>query len=202
MQQDISRNHRFNDVFEMFLYVICGLSIIYFGVTGAYGKCFQAGLIIIVLLIFRGLIVWTKSELPPALRFSVLIFIALTMMIANLFGMYAFIPHLDKIEHLLSGVILFFTGQFILNKMAKRKGLSSLPSNIVIGFSFFFSVAMAGVWEIYEFTVDHLFGLNSQNGSLTDTMLDIICGTTGAIGAVLYLFSRASRDPHSVEDIT
>lgn len=189
--QDTSRNHKFNHVFEIVLYVICGLSIIYFGVTGAYSKCFQTGLIITVLLIFRGIIAWTKSELPPALRFSVLIFIAITMMFANLFGMYAVIPYLDKMEHLLSGVILFFAGQFILNKMAKSKGLSSLPSNIIVWFSFYFSVAMAGVWEIYEFTTDHLFGLTSQNGNLTDTMFDIICGTTGAVGGVLYLFYKA-----------
>ncbi|MCJ8012960.1 hypothetical protein MUG84_14575 [Paenibacillus sp. KQZ6P-2] len=199
--QNTSRKHRFNDVFEIVLYVICGISIIYFGVTGAYGKCFQAGLIIIVLLLFRGLTAWTKSDLPPTLRFWVLIFIAITMMVANLFGMYAFIPHLDKMEHLLSGVILFFTGQFILNKMAKRKGLSGLPANIIIWFSFYFAVAMAGVWEIYEFTSDHLFGLTSQNGSLTDTMFDIICGTTGAIGGVLYLFYKARKDPNSVENV-
>lgn len=198
--QDTVRNHRFNHVFEIVLYVICGLSIIYFGVTGAYGKCFQAGLIITVLLLFRGLITWTKSELPPALRFSVLIFIVITMMLANLFNMYAVIPKLDKIEHLMSGFIIFFVGQFILNKMAKSNGLSSLPSNIIIWFSFYFSVAMAGVWEIYEFTVDHLFGLVSQNGSLTDTMLDIICGTVGAVGAVLYLFYKARRAPNSVEE--
>lgn len=184
--QDTSRNHRFNHIFEMILYVICGVSIIYFGMTETYDKCFQAGLIIVVLLLFRGLIRWTKSELSPALRLSVLIFITLTMMIANLFNMYAVIPYLDKIEHLLSGVILFFVGQFILNKMAKRKGLGSMPYNILIWFSFFFAVAMAGMWEIYEFTVDHLFGLHSQNGSLTDTMLYIICGTVGAVVASFY----------------
>ncbi|WP_211750389.1 hypothetical protein [Paenibacillus sp. Marseille-Q4541] len=188
--QDTSRNHKFNVVFEMILYIICAVSIIYFGVTGNYGKSFQAGLIIFVLLLFRGLITWTKSELPQALRFSVLIFITITMMLANLFNMYAVIPYLDKIEHLLSGVILFFAGQFIIVKMAKRKGLGSLPSNIIIWFSLFFSVAMAGMWEIYEFTVDHLFGLKSQNGSLPDTMFDIICGTMGAVFASFYLLIK------------
>lgn len=192
--QETSRDYRSYHIFEMILYVICGVSIIYFGVIGTYNKCFQAGLIIIVLLLFRGLITWTKSELSPALRFSVLIFITITMMLANLFNMYAVIPYLDKIEHLLSGVILFFVGQFILIKMAKRKGLGRMPFNIIIWFSFFFAVAMAGVWEIYEFVVDHLFGLHSQNGSLTDTMMDIICGTVGAVVASLYLLYKARRD--------
>lgn len=188
--RDNFRNHRFNDIFEMILYIICGISLIYFGVTGAYGKTFQAGLIIFVLLLFRGIMRWTKTKLPPVLHLSVLIFITITMMLANLFGMYGVIPYLDKIEHLLSGVILFFIGQFMVMKMVKRKGLDSLPSNIIIWFSFFFAVAMAGVWEIYEFTVDHLFRLKSQNGSLTDTMLDIICGTIGAAVTSIYFIAK------------
>lgn len=192
--QDISRLNKFNSAFEIGLYIVCGVSLIYFAVTGTYNKCFQASLIIIVLLLFRLLIRWTKSDLPPALRLSVLIFITITMMIANLFNMYAVIPYLDKMEHLLSGVILFFTGQFILNKMIRRKGLTSLPFNIVLWFSFYFSVAMAGVWEIYEFTVDYFFKLNSQNGSLKDTMMDIICGTLGAAAASIYVYMKARRD--------
>lgn len=196
--QNTSRNHRLNFLFEMALYVICGLSIIYFGVTGAYSKCYQAALIIAVLLLFRGLIAWTKSDMPHALRFSVLLFIAITMMLANLFGMYGVIPYLDKIEHLLSGVILFFVGQFSLKKMLRRKKRTNLPANIIIWFSFYFSIAMAGIWEVYEFTVDHLFGLVSQNGSLNDTMLDIICGTIGAIGAALFMFIKARKSANHV----
>ncbi|WP_339318271.1 hypothetical protein [Paenibacillus sp. FSL R10-2734] len=177
----------------MILYIVCGVSIIYFGLTGTYGKSLQAGLIILVLLLFRGLITWTKSELPPALQFSVLVFITITMMLANLFNLYGVIPYLDKIEHLLSGVILFFVGQFMWIKMAKRKGQDVLPSNIIIWFAFLFAVAMAGMWEIYEFTVDHLFGLNSQNGSLTDTMIDMICGTVSAVVASFYLFVKSTQ---------
>ena len=191
--RETSRRYRFNDVFEMILYIVCGVSFVYFSVIGNYGKTFQAGLIIVVLLLFRGLITWTKSELPPALRFSVLTFITITMMLANLFNMYAFIPYLDKIEHLLSGVILFFVGQFILIKMAKRKELGGVPSNIIIWFAFLFAVAMAGLWEIYEFTVDHLFGLHSQNGSLSDTMMDMICGILSAAVTALYLYNKARR---------
>lgn len=193
--KETSRNYSFNYFFEMILYLICGVSIVYFGLIGDYGRTFQAGLIIVVLILFRGLLTWTNSELPPALRFSVLIFITITMLLANLFKMYGVIPHLDKIEHLLSGVILFFVGQFILIRMAKRKGLGDLPSNIIIGFAFLFAVAMAGMWEIYEFMVDHLFGLNSQNGSLSDTMMDMICGTLSAAAAAFYLHNKARRKP-------
>ncbi|WP_106766524.1 hypothetical protein [Paenibacillus faecalis] len=191
----VNNKQRWNDIVELGLYVICGVSLVYFAITGVYAKCFQALLIIAVLLLLRGLIKITKSELPSALRFSVLMFIALTMMFANLFSMYGVIPYLDKIEHLLSGIILAFVGLYLFQRMLQHQDKQvQLPGKIAIWFSFWFAVAMAGVWEVYEFTVDHLLGFNSQNGSLKDTMLDIICGIVGAIIASLYLKVKMKRE--------
>ncbi|MDF2715197.1 MAG: hypothetical protein K0R28_2122 [Paenibacillus sp.] len=193
-----SRKQRLNDVFEIVLYAICGLSAVFFTIRGVYAKSFQAALIISVLLLVRGLVKWTKSELPPSLRFSVLLFITVAMLLANLYGLYTVIPHLDKMEHLLSGVILCFVGLVILGKMIRTRELTGFPSPIAIWFALFFSIAMAGCWEIYEFAVDRLFGLFSQNGSLVDTMADIICGTAGAAGTALYLAYKAKRHPLSI----
>jgi len=187
-----------NDVFEIGLYFICGLAAIYYFVQMAYPKTFQAILIILVLLIVRGLVKWTKSEFPPALRASVLFFITLAMLLANLFGLYGVIPYLDKAEHVLSGVILCFVGLLVLKKMIRTQRMGDFPAPIAIWFALFFAVAMAGCWEIYEFTIDQLFGLTSQNGSLTDTMTDIICGTAGAIVTALYMASKAKSHPLSI----
>lgn len=193
-----ARIERFNTVFELALYVICSGSFVYFAFKGIYAKCFQAVLIITVLLLLRGLVKWTKTKLPPALRFSILLFITIAMLLANLFNMYGVIPKLDKIEHLLSGVILVFVGLLVLGKIIRRLGMTEIAPRIAIWFALFFSIAMAGCWEIYEFTVDHLFGLVSQNGSLDDTMWDIICGTIGAVGAALYLAFKAKRSSQSL----
>ncbi|WP_223068131.1 hypothetical protein [Paenibacillus caui] len=192
------RTKRLNDIFEAGLYVICGFSAVYYTILGIYPKTFQAALIILVLLLIRGLVRWTKSELFPALRLSILSFITIAMLLANLFGLYGVIPYLDKMEHLLSGVILCFVGLLILRKMIHRQGLTGFSTRIAVWFALFFSVAMAGCWEIYEFTVDRLFGLLCQNGSLFDTMVDIICGTIGAVGTALYLARKAKGHPFSI----
>lgn len=186
-------SQRFNNYFELALYVICLGAGITYAIQGNYAKCFQAALIITVLLLFRGLLSWTKSELSAPLRGSILLFITITMLLANLFNMYAVIPYLDKIEHLLSGVILFFVGLFLYDKLAKQYREISMPKHLIIGFALFFSVAMAGVWEIYEFTLDQLLGTVSQNNSLHDTMGDIICGTVGALVTVFYQYFITRR---------
>jgi uncharacterized membrane protein YjdF len=161
---------------------------------GIYAKVFQTILILAVLTIVRGVIKFTKTELFPALRFSILFFIALTMLFANAFGFYGLIPYLDKIEHLISGVILCFIGLIIFAKVSKIETPPIVPSSTAVWFSLFFSVAMAGCWEIYEFSTDHLFGLNSQNNSLPDTMADIICGAIGAVVISIYLIRYMDRN--------
>lgn len=120
------------------------------------------------------------------------------MLLANLFGLYSVIPYLDEIEHLLSGLILCFVGLLVIRKMIRSQAMTHFPAPIAIWFALFFSVAMAGVWEIYEFTADRLFGLSSQIGSLLDTMGDTICGTVGAVVTALYLTYKAKRHPLSI----
>ena len=47
-------------------------------------------------------------------------------------------------------------------------------------FSFCFAVAIGVLWEIFEFTMDNLFGLNMQKSGLLDTMSDLIIDSIGA----------------------
>jgi uncharacterized membrane protein YjdF len=194
----VATNHkvitdRGNNFFELALYLVTSACLVYFIARGMDEKIFQAILILVVLTIVRGVVKFTKTDLFPALRFSILFFIALTMLFANAFGFYGLIPYLDKIEHLISGVILCFIGLIVFAKVSKIENPPIVPSSTAIWFSLFFSVAMAGCWEIYEFSTDHLFGLNSQNNSLPDTMADIICGTIGAVITSLYLIRSIER---------
>ncbi|MDR6549865.1 hypothetical protein [Paenibacillus qinlingensis] len=193
---------RWNDLIELGMYVLAGCCFVYFLVRGNGTKMFQAVLIVAVLQLIRLLVKWTKTTMFTSLRFCVLLFIFVTMFIANEFGFYGVIPYLDKIEHLFSGVILCFIGLLIYSKAAHhQEGTEPPSSKVAVWLCFFFSVAMASVWEIYEFATDHLFGLNSQNGSLLDTMTDIICGTSGAILTACYLAMKARRKTLPLVDV-
>ncbi|WP_173109319.1 hypothetical protein [Paenibacillus qinlingensis] len=193
---------RWNDLFELAMYVLAGGCFVYFLVKGNGAKMFQAVLIVAVLQLIRLLVKWTKTTMFTSLRFCVLLFIFVTMFLANEFGYYGVIPYLDKIEHLFSGVILCFIGLLIYSKASNhQEGAEHPSSHVAVWLCLFFSIAMAGVWEIYEFATDHLFGLNSQNGSLLDTMTDIICGTSGAIVTACYLAVKARKRALPLVDI-
>ncbi len=61
--------------------------------------------------------------------------------------------------------------------------------------AFSFAVTIGALWEIFEFGMDQVFGLNMQKSGLLDTMYDLIVDVIGAsIGAFsgyLYLTGRA-----------
>ncbi|NOW91248.1 putative membrane protein YjdF [Clostridium beijerinckii] len=183
------RNYGFNDYFELFLYALAVICSIYFLIRGDMQRTLQPILIILVLTVIKALIKKSRIPISTDLRFSVLAFIFVTMFFANEFKGYSFIPYLDKIEHLSSGVILFYIGSLILELINKNE-TNKLNIKTIILFSLFFAIAMAGVWEIYEFTTDRLFGLRSQNNSLVDTMGDIICGSIGALFTSIYAYKN------------
>jgi uncharacterized membrane protein YjdF len=186
---------------ELAMYVLAAVCFVYYLVKGVQAKIVESVLIVVVLLGIRAVVKITKTTMFAVLRFSVLLFIFVTMFLANEFGLYRVIPYLDKIEHLFSGAILCFVGLLIYNKASVRDKTAVPGAKVAVWFSLFFAVAMAGVWEIYEFTTDHTFGLNSQNGSLVDTMTDIICGTIGAIVTSIYLTSRAKQGKLPLIDV-
>jgi uncharacterized membrane protein YjdF len=184
-----------NDYFEFGMYGLALICFVYFFIKGNSARTMQPILIVVVLLGIRMLVRYSKVEMFSALRFSILIFIFITMFLANEFKFYSVIPQLDKVEHLLSGSVLFFVGYLVFKHSTRKTDGRSLPLSTSVYFCLFFSVAMAGCWEIYEFTTDHLFGLNSQNGSLLDTMGDIICGTIGAtVTSIYYYFTQRRKE--------
>ena len=72
------------------------------------------------------------------------------------------------------------TVTFFENKVKELTGAAeviALNSGMAAISNTLFSIAAAGVWEIWEFSTDMLFGFHSQNNSLIDTMMDIICGS-------------------------
>ncbi|MFI3227700.1 MAG: hypothetical protein R3Y09_09870 [Clostridia bacterium] len=86
----------------------------------------------------------------------------------------------DVLMHVFSGIILAFTGNEILCAFQKE------PINPFVQFLFVVGFACIGgvFWEIYEFFVDMLLGLDTQmvvSTGINDTMEDLIADVIGGI---------------------
>lgn len=119
---------------------------------------------------------------------------ALFAMFAQFFGamlcFYDKFSFYDIIMHLLSGILVTFVAHYLFTLLLKKIKSYDIPCFCGIAFSLLAGIASTAVWEIYEFTVDTLFGWDCQLNSLTDTMTDIIAGSIGALAgcALLTLF--------------
>ena len=66
-----------------------------------------------------------------------------------------------------------------------------MKPGFVAFFAFLFAIGVGAIWEIFEFSMDQLFGLNMQKAmlgdpsGLTDTMWDMIVVVFGALSIAL-----------------
>ena len=86
----------------------------------------------------------------------------------------------DLLLHSFSGLALGFVGFLIVYLISKERGIQLTPIFVAL-FSFSFSVALATIWEIFEFTMDQTIGTSMQRSGIVDTMWDLIVGAGGAL---------------------
>lgn len=134
-------------------------------------------------------------ELPGEFLSVLLLFLYGAMFLGTANHFYTRFWWWDKMLHSFSGVIFANLGYLIAMFLQNREKRSSGLNRILIAlFSFCFSVASGAVWEIYEFSMDEIFGTLYQGVGITDTMTDIIADTLGALVFALYLFFKGQRN--------
>ncbi|WP_243249600.1 hypothetical protein [Clostridium sp. D46t1_190503_E9] len=187
------KNKKYNNEFilAVIFTLLLIMTAIYDFVVRDGEKLFRIGLTFITIV--GAYLLYIKSFLKGSriIYYINISFIFLSMYLASVWDFYS-ITNYDKFLHLLSGAIIAIIGYvlflYLTNEKA-RKEINPLTSAI---FVILFATAAAGAWEIWEFTTDSLFGLHAQNGSLYDTMWDIICGTVvGIITSIpIYMYSK------------
>ena len=176
-------------------------SMLLLAITAVYDFIFKNGIkfprILLLVVTIGGMyIVYKKSFLSRSKTsyYMILIFIFLAMYLGNVWDFYG-IPHYDKFLHLGSGAIIAIIGYVLFISLCGKEGIKVVNPYMAVIFVIIFAAAAAGVWEIWEYTTDSLFGLTAQNNSLDDTMWDIICGTgVGIITSIpIYMYSRGKK---------
>lgn len=119
-----------------------------------------------------------KSEIS---FYVILTFSFCAIYLGNVWDLYRIVPIYDKLLHLLSGAIIAIIGFILFLHLNNGKIKGDFNDYFAVVFSIIFAIAAAGAWEIWEFSTDQLFGFHSQNNSLMDTMMDIVCGSVMGI---------------------
>ena len=125
-----------------------------------------------------------KLKISDGFSFMYIIFIFMAHYLGVIEKFYSSFYYYDKIVHTLSGIFTAYIAYLIL----KNKKINDVLFNIVFIISFTFMIA--GVWEIFEFTCNALFGGDAQRvveTGVSDTMGDIIFAFIGSIMFILFI---------------
>lgn len=122
------------------------------------------------------------------------VFLYAAIFLGEVRSFYYRIPHWDLVLHGFSGLMLGALSFSVISLLNDAPGIRSHVSPAFVAvFAFTFALALGAVWEIYEFIVDGVFGLNMQKHSLrtgeplvgraalADTMYDLILDALGAL---------------------
>ncbi|GAA0725785.1 hypothetical protein GCM10008905_21700 [Clostridium malenominatum] len=137
-------------------------------------------------------VIMPKLCIPDWLGVLIQGFIFLSMYLGKLHGYYSKVINWDDYLHISSGIIVAIFALYTLLFINKKLRLNIHSISLITAFMIITSIATAGAWEIFEFSGDTLLGLNSQGGSLNDTMHDIINGTIGGLISSLLFYFKPS----------
>jgi len=171
---------------------------------GRYQVAFETSIIFCLTFFPMLLDIRFNIRIPHEFDILAIIFIYVTLFLGEVHGYYIRFWWWDLVLHASAGLLLGILGFLMVYIMNENDKINlELTPGFMALFAFVFAIAFGVLWEIFEFTMDRLFGMNMQKpmfndpSGLTDTMWDLIVDTIGAfiISVLGYgYFSTIDRD--------
>lgn len=131
---------------------------------------------------------WYDLELPSSFLIAITLFIYATIFLGDAFDFYNRYWWWDIPLHGLSAVGFGLIG-FLIAFMLFEGDRYAAPPIVISLIAFNFALTIGVLWEIFEYAMDRVFGLNLQQEGLVDTMEDLIIDCVGAsIGSAAGFF--------------
>ncbi|MDR2201923.1 MAG: hypothetical protein LBP26_04075 [Clostridiales bacterium] len=189
---------------------------------GAERLAEQIALCVLALLLFNVPVFMRerlKFDIPAFLQIVITVFILAHCVLGEIYRFYDSVFLFDKALHLTAGIVIAFLGFSVVYGFGKSETESvKLSPTFVALFSFCFALALLTLWEIFEYAMDSLFGMNMQRwkdgfaksgvgdapavtansgrgSGLIDTMTDLIVGVIGAAVICVIGGIRIKKNP-------
>lgn len=199
MTDIMQREKKFQKI-NIFLLVVMGAIAGYCALLGLRrGDGYAAFQAVLALAMFTLPAIITRLlhfSVPQDCRLVYYIFTFGTVIVGSAMYGYSRIPFWDKLFHFFSGILISAVGLIICHLLFHTlSGAPKIRCTLYTLFPFFFNLSVAALWEVYEYMLYILLGIDAvNNGSsgVHDTMQDIIVCLLGGIlfaGSLL----RASR---------
>jgi len=127
-------------------------------------------------------------SIPPELQLSAIVFVFASLFLGEVHDYYNRFWWWDTMLHTTSGFLLGILGFLLVHIMNETEKIHvHMKAGFVAFFAFLFALGVGALWEIFEFAMDSLFGMNMQKpmlgdpSGLTDTMWDLVVDALGAL---------------------
>ena len=165
------------------------------------------GIIVLTLVPFF-LEKFLRVFIPPEFVLLAIAFVFASLFLGEIRGYYTRFWWWDILLHSGSGFLLGIVGFLLVHVLNETEdiGVHMKPGFVAI-FAFMFAVGIGALWEIFEFSMDSLFGMDMQKemrgdpSGLTDTMWDLIVDILGAlvISILGYGYVKTARNESFLE---
>lgn len=118
-----------------------------------------------------------RIRLPLYLELACTIFSFIGLAGGTVFGLYGVFPAYDKVLHTTSGVLFSVMGLSLASLLLKGMPDGKRRVLAAVAIAFFFSLTVGYIWELYEFSLDTIFGMNNQRWQSGIYPLEQIDGT-------------------------
>jgi len=134
-----------------------------------------------------------RVHIPPQFQLFAIAFVFASLFLGEVHGYYTRFWWWDIALHTMSGFLLGIVGFLLVHLLNETEeiGLQMKPGFVAF-FAFLFALGIGTLWELFEFTMDSLLGMNMQKpmfndpSGLTDTMLDLLVDAVGALVITVY----------------
>lgn len=137
----------------------------------------------------------TRTTLPIALKIHFSIFLTAAALLGSIVGFYGSVNNWDTYVHLYSGVLTGWFGFYVVAQ-GEKHAKAQFRKWFALAAAFAIPMAIAALWEIYEYLSDIILHTNMQIGGLDDTMIDMMSALIGALIALA--IAVVFRSPKSV----
>jgi len=181
-------------------YVAIGFRLLLIGAIGFtlfradWTSLALASLTLFLTFVPNMLVKGTGVTFPNAFEIAAMFFIFAAMFLGELFEFYDLVWWWDLMLHATFGAVIGLVGFSFVHNLSKEKIINR--RSYFVFFAASFAIAIGTLWEIFEFAMDSLFGLNMLKSGLNDTMWDLIVESAAAliVAFAAYYYLRRQKD--------
>ncbi|MCB5252518.1 MAG: hypothetical protein RBR69_09035 [Candidatus Cloacimonadaceae bacterium] len=176
--------------------ILSAMAVVYNLFSQQWEVLFSAILTLILFILPSVLIKRAKIKIPAIFQIIVLLFIFASMYLGEVHHYFYRYHWWDTMLHANSAILLAYIGFLLIYTLNRDKRMYVHLSPLFMAlFSFCFALSVGCLWEIFEFGVDAILGVNMQKArnleevygvfdtrlGVIDTMRDLIVDAIGAL---------------------